>query len=47
MQSTIECVHTRVDFHFDLRAPFSRVTLLFGPESENRWAGESWQPKFF
>jgi hypothetical protein len=46
MPSTVECVHTRVNFHFDVRAPFSRAALMFGPESEKGWAGESWQPKF-
>jgi hypothetical protein len=45
-QISTEPVHVITSFHFEVHAPFSRVALLFGPESEKAWAGEDWQPEF-
>ena len=39
-------VHLTTSFHFEVQAPFSRAALLFGPESEKGWAGETWKPRF-
>lgn len=41
-----EPIHISTSFHFEVHAPFSRVALLFGPESEKTWAGKHWQPDF-
>lgn len=46
MQHSAEPVHITTSFHFEVHAPFSRVALLFGPESEKSWAGKHWQPEF-
>ena len=39
-------LHVSTSFEFEIRAPFSQVATLFGPESEKRWAGDQWQPTF-
>ena len=46
VQQSAEPVHIITSFHFEVYAPFSRVALLFGPESEKIWAGKDWQPEF-
>jgi hypothetical protein len=46
IQRPSEPVHISTTFQFDVRAPFSRVSLMFGPDSEKAWAGERWQPNF-
>jgi hypothetical protein len=46
MQTPAQPVHLTTSFHFDVHAPFARVALLFGPESEKTWAGPRWQPQF-
>jgi hypothetical protein len=46
VQTSAEPVHIIASFHFEVHAPFSRVALLFGPESEKTWAGKHWQPEF-
>ena len=45
VQKSTEPVHIITSFHFEVHAPFSRVALLFGPESEKIWAGKHWQPE--
>jgi hypothetical protein len=46
VQTSAEPVHIATSFQFEVHAPFSRVALLFGPESEKTWAGKHWQPEF-
>jgi hypothetical protein len=46
VQKSAEPIHTSTSFHFEVHATFSRVALLFGPESEKTWAGKHWQPDF-
>jgi hypothetical protein len=41
-----ELAHVCNTFHFEIRAPFSRVAPLFGPEGERGWAGKHWNPEF-
>src|SRR3984885_2411552 len=45
VQKSTEPVHIITSFHFEVHAAFSRVALLFGPESEKIWAGKHWQPE--
>jgi hypothetical protein len=47
MKESAEPLHLSTSFHFEIDTPFSTAALLFGPESEKRWAGEHWQPQFF
>ncbi|MHB1700719.1 MAG: hypothetical protein ACYCSN_11420 [Acidobacteriaceae bacterium] len=47
MPTATEYVHVNTSFSFSVSAPFARTALLFGPESEKSWAGDSWQPRFF
>ncbi|MGC1783418.1 MAG: hypothetical protein WA708_12920 [Acidobacteriaceae bacterium] len=46
MQSTAELAHVNNTFHFEVRAPMSRVAPLFGAEAERCWAGPHWDPEF-
>jgi hypothetical protein len=45
VQKAADPVHIVTSFHLEVHAPFSRVALLFGPESEKTWAGKHWQPE--
>jgi hypothetical protein len=44
--STVQCVHVSNTTRFEVAAPLDRVSPLFGPEAERRWAGKHWQPEF-
>ena len=46
-QESPQPLHLTTRFNFDVDAPFAETALLFGPQSEKRWAGEHWQPRFF
>jgi hypothetical protein len=46
MQQSAAPLHLSTSFQFEVDAPFSKTSLLFGPESEKTWAGEHWQPRF-
>jgi hypothetical protein len=46
MPTSAEPAHLTTSFHFEIHAPFARVVVLFGPESEKTWAGPRWQPNF-
>lgn len=38
--------HVRNSFTLTVQAPFHEAALLFGPESERKWAGGDWDPQF-
>ncbi len=41
-----QCIHVTNTFRFEVAAPMDRVSPLFGPEAERKWAGKHWQPVF-
>jgi hypothetical protein len=41
-----DLAHVSNTFHFEIRAPLSRVAPLFGPAGERGWAGQNWNPEF-
>jgi hypothetical protein len=45
-QSANALAHVSNRFTLTVHAPFREAALLFGPESERKWAGGDWDPQF-
>lgn len=45
-QSANSLAHVSNYFTLTVQAPFHEAALLFGPESERKWAGGHWDPQF-
>lgn len=45
-QSANSPAHVTNSFTLTVQAPFHEAALLFGPESERKWAGGHWDPQF-